>query len=112
LKVKPSDVDGAPAVVVVVTLMTFSVARSDAAPANKSVARKADCDSSDGIDLAAVVPLPPFSILRHSVLAGFARADVNALAIMHFDFDGLVTAVAPEIEAHIVPRFISSRTVS
>src|SRR5207244_10631512 len=39
----------------------------------------------------------------HSVFARFAGADVNAPATVHFDFYGLITAVAPDVETHIVP---------
>ena len=37
-----------------------------------------------------------------AVFARFARADVNALAIVHLDLDRLVAAVAADIEAHVV----------
>ena len=44
-----------------------------------------------------------FSIPRRlAVFARFARADVNALAVVHLDFDRLVTAVAADVEAHVV----------
>src|SRR5439155_19583168 len=39
----------------------------------------------------------------HSVFPRFAGADINALAIVRFDFYGLITAVAADIETHIVP---------
>src|SRR5215467_816457 len=47
------------------------------------------------------LPFPSVSC-RHSVLARFAGADVNALAIVHFDFDRLITAVAADVETHVV----------
>jgi hypothetical protein len=37
-----------------------------------------------------------------SVFARFARAVVDALAVVHFDFDRLITAVAADIEALVV----------
>src|SRR5438477_5022679 len=40
-----------------------------------------------------------------TILARFARADVNALSIMHLDFDGLVATVVTDIKAHIVTTF-------
>ena len=43
---------------------------------------------------------------RLAVLARFARADVNALAIVHLDFDRLITAVTADIEAHVVARLL------
>ena len=39
----------------------------------------------------------------HSVFARFAGADINALAIVRFDFYGLITAVAADVETHVVP---------
>ena len=44
-----------------------------------------------------------FSISRGlAVFARFASADVDALAVVHFDLDRLVATVAADIEAHIV----------
>ena len=40
-----------------------------------------------------------------AVLARFTCAYVDALAIMQFNFDGLITSVAAHIETHIVPAF-------
>src|SRR5205085_4234397 len=39
---------------------------------------------------------------RLSVLAAFARADVNTLAVVHLHFNCLISAVTAEVEADIV----------
>ena len=47
-----------------------------------------------------------------AVFAGFAGADIDALAVVHLDFDRLITAVAADVETNVVTLFLSSRTVS
>src|SRR5450759_2202935 len=42
---------------------------------------------------------------RHPVFPRFAGADINALAVVHFHFDGLVTAVTAYIKTHVVTFF-------
>src|SRR5207249_8766944 len=39
---------------------------------------------------------------RHPVFPRFAGPDIDALAVVHFDFDRLVTAVTADIEANVV----------
>ena len=39
---------------------------------------------------------------RLAVFTGLTRADVNALTIVHFYFDGLVTTVAADVKSHVV----------
>jgi len=50
---------------------------------------------------------PAQSIARRlAVLARFARAYVNALAIVHFNLDRLVTAVAADVEADVMAALL------
>src|SRR6266404_2312548 len=42
---------------------------------------------------------------RHPVLPRFAGPDIDALAVVHFDFDRLVTAVTAYIKTHVVTFF-------
>ena len=57
------------------------------------------------IPFSPILPFPVSPNLitgSHSVLARFAGADVNALAVVHFDFDRLIAAVTADVEAHVV----------
>jgi hypothetical protein len=42
---------------------------------------------------------------RLAVFAGLAGADIDALIIVHLHFNGLITAVAADIETHVVSFF-------
>ena len=41
----------------------------------------------------------------HSVLARFARADIDTPAVVHFNFDCLVAAVTAHIKTYVVTLF-------
>ncbi len=50
---------------------------------------------------------PAESIARRlAVLARFAGADIDTLAVVHFDFDRLITAVAADVEADVMAALL------